>query len=226
MPCLTHLYHGSVDDCLRCKTTCHLNGCGKNNSGYKYCSKHCRKKAQRELTKCTCVWCVYWKKLGVTGGVAIVILQKDRKEVSSLICLESSGKYKGKYNITTGKIEPIDNGCRINTCCRELFEELNILLTPRKLIEKIKLTWRHDDTAVVVLEFDRINLVRKNREIQLRNNTRWLPKTYKEIQKVSYVDIKTMVSPECNIEYTDYARDILKKLNEEFVYNLGSNIYE
>ena len=220
MPCFLHLKNGFVDDCFNCQSTCHYHGCDKKNMGHKYCSKRCRKRAYNELTKCDCVWCTYWKRLGVTGGVAIVLLQKEGNDVSSLICLENSGRYQGKYNITTGKVDPIDNGCRINTCCRELYEELNILITPRNLIKRLKFTWKHDDTAVVVLEFDRINIVKKNREIQIRNNDEDLPKTYREIQKVSYVDIKTMVSPECNIEYTDYARDILKKLNEEFVYNL------
>ena len=213
MPCTAHSGFGFVNDCVECQKTCHFKSCTRNNLGFKYCSKKCRKRSNQKLSSCICTWCNYWKKIGVTEGIAIVLLQKDKVGLNALICKENF-KYAQKYNITTGKMEEIDNGCRINTCCRELYEELNIKLSPKRLIDKIKFSWNHEGTAVVVLEICPINIERKNWELQIRNSNEKLPETFKEINKVSHIDIKTMISPECDLELTDYAKDILDQLNK------------
>lgn len=60
----------------------------------------------------------------VPKGVAVCIVDPDRKRV--LLGLERFGKYKGKYNVCAGSVEPEDDGCALNAALRELREEFKL----------------------------------------------------------------------------------------------------
>ena len=57
-------------------------------------------------------------------GVAVCIVDPDKKQV--LLGLERFGKYRGKFNLCAGSLEPEDGGCAVNAAKRELREEFKL----------------------------------------------------------------------------------------------------
>jgi len=56
-------------------------------------------------------------------GVSAIMLMNYSKIPCFGLLLERKGKYKGKFNVCSGKMDKEDNGCFLNTLCREFREE-------------------------------------------------------------------------------------------------------
>lgn len=63
---------------------------------------------------------------GDPKGVAACIVDPDQRKV--LLGLERFGKYRGKFNICAGSLEPEDEGCAVKAAKRELREEFKLSL--------------------------------------------------------------------------------------------------
>jgi 8-oxo-dGTP pyrophosphatase MutT (NUDIX family) len=59
-------------------------------------------------------------------GVAVCIVDPDKKQV--LLGRERFGKYRDKFNLCAGSLEPEDGGCAILAAKRELREEFKLCL--------------------------------------------------------------------------------------------------
>lgn len=57
-------------------------------------------------------------------GVAVCIVDPSQRKV--LLGLERFGKYRGKFNLCAGSLEPEDGGCAVEAAKRELREELKL----------------------------------------------------------------------------------------------------
>lgn len=63
-----------------------------------------------------------------TKGVGVCLVDPNLRQV--LLGLERFGKYRGKFNVCAGSLEPEDNGCVVNAAKRELREEFKLVLAP------------------------------------------------------------------------------------------------
>lgn len=61
-----------------------------------------------------------------TKGVGVCIVDPTHQQI--LLGLERFGKYRGKFNICAGSLEPEDGGCAVNAAKRELREEFKLHL--------------------------------------------------------------------------------------------------
>lgn len=190
---------------------CFNRGCKRITTGYTYCSQKCREHAQKLLTSCDCKWCQYWKSLNIVSGISLVLYDKEHNHV--IVGYENSGRYKGKYNITTGKIDWDDKGCRMNTFMRELYEELNICMTQDDFMKKIIYTWNHNGSSVIVLSIDALDIDKKNQELRYRLTDTTLSSVYREIDHIKVIKLDDKEYLDTGKAYTDYAREILSKLN-------------
>ena len=59
-------------------------------------------------------------------GVAVCIVDPCQRKV--LLGLERFGKYRGKFNLCAGSVEPEDGGCSLNAAQRELREEFKLTI--------------------------------------------------------------------------------------------------
>lgn len=62
-----------------------------------------------------------------TKGVGVCIVDPTQQKI--LLGLERFGKYRGKFNLCAGSLEPEDDGCAVNAARRELREEFKVHLT-------------------------------------------------------------------------------------------------
>lgn len=59
-------------------------------------------------------------------GVGVCIVDPEKRKV--LLGLERFGKYRGKFNLCAGSLEPEDGGCAVNAAKRELREEFKVVV--------------------------------------------------------------------------------------------------
>lgn len=70
------------------------------------------------------VCCQHRMCQGLPKGVAVCIVDPEQRKV--LLGLERFGKYRGKFNLCAGSLEPEDEGCAVNAAKRELREEFKV----------------------------------------------------------------------------------------------------
>lgn len=152
-------------------------------------------------------------------GVAVCII--DPKQHKVLLGLERFGKYRGKFNLCAGSLEPEDGGCAVNAAKRELHEEFK-LTVPTFDFEKSFCLGRPDmfrlvmigPTPVLVGHFDANTLDARDLTFKMKEaiQDEVVPGTHKEMDEAQWFPWDDHVS----IVWSRFARVAVKKVLSRF----------
>lgn len=148
-------------------------------------------------------------------GVGVCIVDPKKKQV--LLGLERFGKYRGKYNLCAGSLEPEDEGCALNAAKRELREEFKLYFHEvdfeRHFCFRRQETLRFvmiGPTPVFIGYFDTNNLTPRNltlrMQVAIQDDT--LPGTQKEMEEARWFPWEEQNS----MQWSRFARVALKKV--------------
>lgn len=150
-----------------------------------------------------------------TKGVGICLVDPDLGKV--LLGLERFGKYRGKYNVCAGSLEPEDNGCAVNAAKRELREEFKLTTDmfdqhfcygPHNTLRTVMV----GPTPVLVGYFavhalDPQAMTRRMHEAIADDS---LPGTHKEMEEARWFEWTDHTS----LQWSRFARIVLKKVTD------------
>lgn len=147
-------------------------------------------------------------------GVAVCLVDPEKKKI--LLGRERFGKYRGKYNLCAGSVEPEDEGCAVNAAKRELSEEFKLIVHDFDkffgLVRRNELSLRLimiGPTPVFVGYFDTDTLKQEDvsQLMQAAISDDALPGTQKEMEEAKWFPWDEHVS----MEWSRFARIALKK---------------
>ena len=126
-------------------------------------------------------------------GVAVCIVDPRRRKV--LLGRERFGKYRGKYNLCAGSVEPEDGGCAVAAAQRELREEFKLALNWDRCFAP-KMCRRPDALRFVMvgptpvfvglLPLEEVDHRLLTQRMQLAIKDDGLPGTHKEMEAVEW----------------------------------------
>jgi 8-oxo-dGTP pyrophosphatase MutT (NUDIX family) len=149
-------------------------------------------------------------------GVAVCIVDPKKQKV--LLGLERFGKYRGKFNVCAGSLEPEDEGCAVNAAKRELREEFKLSLHDfdHYFALRRKDMWRLvmvGPTPVLIGHFDTDALHPEHLTQQMKAaiDDENLPGTHKEMEEARW-----FAWDECHntMAWSRFARVVLKKITQ------------
>jgi len=148
-------------------------------------------------------------------GVAVCIVDPQKRTV--LLGLEMFGKYRGKFNICAGSLEPEDQGCAIKAAKRELREEFKLDIADSDFQKAF--CFRRPDvfrfvmvgpTPVFVGYFDADALSARDLTVQMKADIddQALPGTHKEMEQANWFSLDENAS----IVWSRFARIAVKRV--------------
>lgn len=149
-------------------------------------------------------------------GVAVCLVDPAQHKV--LLGLERFGKYRGKFNLCAGSVEPEDGGCAVEAAKRELREELKIVFSPQEFERQF--FFRQDTMLRVIMvgptpvligyvDLDRINTMDLNQRMTSAIQNDSLPGTHKEMEEAQWFPWEDHAS---NTLWSRFARVAMKKV--------------
>ena len=138
----------------------------------------------------------------------MVVYDPIRRKI--LVGRERFGRYKGKFNICGGHVEPEDRGCALNAALRELGEEFKILASSDPIEVLLRHTMFVGTTPVFVAVVDSSLLPEEDLEAKmLRDVTNdSLPGTRKEMDQARWIPM----SEAHDLSISRFAKMIIRKL--------------
>ena len=151
-------------------------------------------------------------------GVAVCIVDPEKKTV--LLGLERFGKYRGKFNLCAGSLEPEDAGCAVNAAVRELREEFKLEMPAHDFGRCFGLNRNGmlrlvmvGPTPVLIGHFDMdADAVRPDRmteDMKAAIDDGTLPGTHKEMEKARWFPWE---EHDTSMAWSRFARAALKKI--------------
>jgi 8-oxo-dGTP pyrophosphatase MutT (NUDIX family) len=146
-------------------------------------------------------------------GVGVCLVDPDAQRV--LLGLERFGKYRNKFNVCAGSLEPEDEGCVVNAAKRELREEFKLELNtfdqhfcygPGRTLR----TTRVGPTPVLIGYFSSLALDARALTLRMRGaiDDESLPGTHKEMQEAQWFPWTDHTS----LAWSRFARIVVKKV--------------
>lgn len=126
-------------------------------------------------------------------GVGVCIVDRDHKKV--LLGLERFGKYRGKFNLCAGSVEPEDDGCVVNAALRELREEFKVHFHHLDFDRYFSLGRKYMFRLVMIgttpvfvghLDVSTVNVTALTQQMQTAIADESLPGTHKEMEKLGW----------------------------------------
>jgi 8-oxo-dGTP pyrophosphatase MutT (NUDIX family) len=150
---------------------------------------------------------------GLPKGVGVCIVDPEKRKV--LLGLERFGKYRGKFNICAGSLEPEDEGCAVNAAKRELREEFKLSIAD---FEKCFCLRRPESFRLVMigttpvlvghLSVDSLRASELTAKMQEAIQDEGLPGTHKEMEAAQWFPCDEHAS----VAWSRFARVAIKKV--------------
>lgn len=157
-------------------------------------------------------------------GVGVCIVDPTQEKI--LLGLERFGKYRGKFNLCAGSLEPEDDACAVKAAMRELREEFKVHLDESEFTRHfgirthnngVRFTLRYTmvgPTPIFIGHFDVHALKYNELTAQMKRaiDDDMLPGTQKEMEESRWFPWTDHDS----MEWSRFARVALKKVMQRF----------
>lgn len=152
---------------------------------------------------------------GVPKGVAVCIVDPEERQV--LLGLERFGKYRGKYNLCAGSLEPEDDGCAVNAARREMCEEFKLAMSDVEFHQHFGMGFGQNPrsimigaTPILVGHFRKAHLpsVDLTRRMKCDMENDGLPGTWKEMETAKWFSW----NDDTTLAWSRFARAVMKKV--------------
>lgn len=131
-------------------------------------------------------------------------IYKTKMETCMLLAKHRKGQHRGSYSVPSGKMDPVDGGCWINTVRRELNEELKINLSAEQFFSTFRdgrggvNVIKCGGTPLFVAFYSDINIAVMNVQLKLVADDPSVADCQKEIERVEWFSIATGAMPNDN----------------------------
>ncbi len=149
-------------------------------------------------------------------GVAVCLVDPGQQKI--LLGLERFGKYRGKFNLCAGSLEPEDGGCAVEAAKRELREEFKVVFSPQEFQRQF--FFREQTVLRVIMvgatpvligyvDLSRLDTMELGRRMMTAIQDDTLPGTHKEMEQAQWFPWEDHAS---NTAWSRFARVAMKKV--------------
>lgn len=158
---------------------------------------------QQQSTTCKHGTCAKIRGLCQNGDIKgfglMLIMKYNGQKWVCMLGKERGGQYKGQYTLCAGKIDQQDNGCVLKTLVREMVEEFKIDMKFGPEFDKmfrdingnIRFYMKHNTPIFIGVLPSGTSRKPLNAKITQANSNPNLPWCLREMEEVSYFDLKT-----------------------------------